>query len=136
MNFFRNRIALAALILAYCCLVKAETVSVIVDTNAAPRVEFGAEKLVSALQTVNVDAAIVHSQTAPGRTIYLNHSPDAEIGHEGFVISRKQGNQSQTNLETNNQFVIPTVTTPARFMAVSNWLGESAKPGSCLRRSI
>jgi hypothetical protein len=39
----------------------AETVSIVINSNAAPRVEFGAEKLVEALKAVKLDAVIDRS---------------------------------------------------------------------------
>jgi len=86
MSLFGNKIALAILIVASCGWARAEAISIIVATNAAPRVGFGAEKLVEALQAVKLDAAIVHSETVPGRKIYLNRPHDADAGREGFRI--------------------------------------------------
>ena len=81
---------------------RAENMSIVIATNAAPRVEFGAEKLVEALKAVGMDSAIVCSDKTPGRKIYLNQPHDSGAGREGFIISRRRGDESQTkrNLET------------------------------------
>jgi hypothetical protein len=63
---------------------RAETVSIVIASNAAPRVEFGAEKLVGALKAVGMDSAIVRSDKTPSRKIYLNQPHDPAAGHEGF----------------------------------------------------
>ena len=63
---------------------RAETVSIVIGTNAAPRVEFGAEKLVEVLKAVNLDASIVQSEKPPGRKIHLETPHDPGINAEGF----------------------------------------------------
>lgn len=93
MKFLRHKITFAVLIVASSGWARAENISIIVPTNAAPRVEFGAEKLREALQSVKLDAAIVHSDSAPGRKIYLDRPHDAGIGQEGFQIDLTHSNQ-------------------------------------------
>jgi hypothetical protein len=63
---------------------RAETVAVVVATNAAPRVVFGAEKLAEALKSVKLAAAIVRSENVSGRKIILNQPCDPAIPSEGF----------------------------------------------------
>jgi hypothetical protein len=63
---------------------RTETVSIVIASNAAPRVEFGGEKLVEALKSVGMDSAIVRSDKTPGRKIYLNQPHDSAVGREGF----------------------------------------------------
>ena len=46
--------------------VHAETVSIIVASNAAPRVVFGAEKLAEALKAVKLDAAVIRGEPKAG----------------------------------------------------------------------
>jgi hypothetical protein len=68
---------------------RAETVSIVIPSNAAPRVEFGAEKLKEALQAVKLDAAIVCSDKAPGRKIHVFREKDNNsIRHEGFYLNK------------------------------------------------
>ncbi len=64
--------------------VRAETISIVIPTNAAPRVEFGAEKLVESLKAVHLDTSITHSENVPGRKIHLEKPHDLQIGNEGF----------------------------------------------------
>jgi hypothetical protein len=66
---------------------RAETVSIVIAPNAAPRVEFGAEKLVEALKSVGMDSAIVRSDKTPGRKIWLNQPHLRQEGHESFMIA-------------------------------------------------
>src|SRR5580698_989331 len=73
-------------------LVRAGSIAVVVSTNATARVEFGAEKLITALNSVKLDAAIVHSENLSGQTIYLNQPHDPSIGREGFRFSLTQNN--------------------------------------------
>ncbi len=47
----------------------AETVSIVIPSNPAPRVEFGAEKLVAALKAVKLQAAVVRSAPSSGQRI-------------------------------------------------------------------
>ena len=63
----------------------AETISIVIGTNAAPRVEFGAEKLVEALKAIHLDASIVPSDI-PSRRIHLETPHDLGIGAEGFRL--------------------------------------------------
>ena len=66
MNSFWN-IVFAGLLVANCGWLKAETISVVIASNAAPRVQFGAERLVEALKAVKLEAAVVRSDDAPGQ---------------------------------------------------------------------
>jgi hypothetical protein len=63
---------------------RGEVISIVVPTNAAPRVEFGAEKLADALRAVKLDATIVHSENVSGRKIHLETPHDPAVGSEGF----------------------------------------------------
>ncbi len=67
---------------AHTFVARAETVSIVIASNAAPRVVFGAEKIAAALKAVKLDAAIVRSDTAPSPKIWIN--PTAHIG--GVII--------------------------------------------------
>src|SRR5882724_8942239 len=100
MNPFFQRAGLVVLALLFCQLVgRAETVSIVIASNAAPRVQFGAEKLVEALKAVKLDAALVRSnpqkinavltgkapEDAGGRKIYLTVLPSGG-GRESFML--------------------------------------------------
>jgi hypothetical protein len=66
---------------------RAETISIVIASNAAPRVQFGAEKIAEALKAVKQDAAVVRGQPKAGRRIWLNEVRHPEIGREGFLVS-------------------------------------------------
>jgi hypothetical protein len=92
-----------------CSVTRAETVSIVIPTNAAPRVEFGAEKLVEALQAVKLDAVIVRSANAPGPKMYLNQPHESALGREGFTvesIGRGRGDESQTKTNSETPHVV------------------------------
>ncbi|HSY18318.1 MAG TPA: hypothetical protein VK815_08295, partial [Candidatus Acidoferrales bacterium] len=101
MNPFFQRAGLVVLALLLCLAEgRAETVSIVIASNAAPRVEFGAEKLVAALKAVKLDAVLVPSspqkinavltgkapEDAGGRKIYLTVLP-THVGPESFILS-------------------------------------------------
>jgi len=92
MKLMRHLIA-AALLAAVCeTMALAETISIVVPANAAPRVEFGAEKLSEALQGAKWQPKIVHDENVSGRKIDLAQAHDATVGHEGFRIESKGDN--------------------------------------------
>lgn len=70
-------------------LSSAETVSILIPTNAAPRVEFGAEKLVEALKAVKLEGTIFRVE--PKAIFTINPQPGPKIrinpsAHIGSVI--------------------------------------------------
>jgi len=75
---------LAGLMILAVVAAHGEVVSIVVPSNAAPRVEFGAEKLADALRAVKLDAAIVDSESVSGRKIHLETPHDSAVGSEGF----------------------------------------------------
>jgi len=68
---------------------RAETVSIVIASNAAPRVEFGAEKLGEALKFAGYDVVKVH-QTVAGKEIVITNSGGG-LGKEGFLITGDSG---------------------------------------------
>ena len=60
-------------------VVRAETVSIVIATNAAPRVEFGAKKLVEALKAVGIDSIITCNPTNAGRRIAIGRENEQEV---------------------------------------------------------
>ena len=66
---------------------RAETVSIVLPTNAAARVEFGAEKLVEALKAVKLDAEILRSDSGSNQKILVNRWPDRQGAREGFSFA-------------------------------------------------
>lgn len=91
MKFF-SKFFIAALFFIAAGWLKAETVSIVIPTNAAPRVEFGAEKIAEALKAVNLDALIVRSEKRTGKII-LNQPHDPNEKPEGFHIYLSDINQ-------------------------------------------
>jgi hypothetical protein len=87
MKFLRQKILLVILLIASCGWLKAETISIVIPTNAAPRVQFGAEKLAEALKMVNWDATIAHSENNSDRKIYLVSLPISVLPPESFSVS-------------------------------------------------
>ena len=67
-------------------IARSETVSIVLQSNAAPRVLFGANKLEEALTAVKLDTAIVRTERVPGRKIHLETPHDSGVGREGFRI--------------------------------------------------
>ena len=64
-------------------LARAENISLVIGPNAAPRVQFGAEKLADTLDASHFEATIVRSNNFPGRKLFLDRR-DSSLGHEGF----------------------------------------------------
>jgi hypothetical protein len=85
MKFLRFQILVAIFFATNCGWLQAETISIMISTNAAPRVEFGAEKIVEALKSVNMDAIVVRSEKSAGKII-LNQPHDPNEKPEGFHI--------------------------------------------------
>ena len=52
-----------AFVFLFTAAARAETVSIVIASNAAPRVEFGAQKIAEALKSVNKDAVVVRDGT-------------------------------------------------------------------------
>lgn len=77
-------LAVAMLMFAAEFVAYPETVSIVVRTNAASRVEFGAEKLLEALQAVKINASIDSLGDISGRKVYLETRHEPGIGPEGF----------------------------------------------------
>jgi hypothetical protein len=82
---------ISALALFGAWVVHAETVSVIVESNAAPRVVFGAEKLAEALKAAKMDSPVVHSDQAGGRKILVGRQPAGNPGREGYSLDSLPG---------------------------------------------
>ncbi|HEU6449556.1 MAG TPA: hypothetical protein VFV23_14070 [Verrucomicrobiae bacterium] len=99
-------IALAFLIAGFHRVASAETVSIVIATNASPRVEFGAEKLAEAINAASIDsdvlaerlkgtklnAVVTCLETIPGRKIWINHWPNPGLPREGFSFALGDNN--------------------------------------------
>jgi hypothetical protein len=85
MKFLRLKFLLTILLFTGGGWLKAETISIVIGTNAAPRVQFGAEQLAEALKFVKIDATITHSENEIGKII-LNQPHNPAGKPEGFII--------------------------------------------------
>ena len=111
MNRFNYIIVGLILLLAGGRSLEAETISIVVASNAAPRVLFGAERLAAAIREVGTNSpllarmvwfsgrgidAVVTSQTLmSSRQIRVNVSPRLGIAHEGFQFGLADNNDVQ-----------------------------------------
>ncbi len=75
-----------ALLALFVSVADAETDSIVLASNAAPRVELGAEKIAEALKAVKLATAIVRTERFSGRKIHLESPHDSSVGREGFRI--------------------------------------------------
>jgi hypothetical protein len=117
--------ALALLVSSFFCA-HAETISIVIASNAAPRVAFGAEKLVAALKAVKLDAAIVRSDTAPSPKIWLNPPHDHENEREGFQIGTA-GYEGVVQSKNRRSDTVQTKTNSVAAYVVS--FGTNSHPG-------
>lgn len=83
--------ALAFVLGLWADVARAETVSIVIASNAAPRVLFGAENLVEALKTVKMEATIVRSDTSPSPKIWINPPHNLPVAREGFQLGTVGG---------------------------------------------
>lgn len=88
MKFLRLKFFLTILFFAGCNWLNAETISIVIPTNAAPRVEFGAEKLAEALKVAGLNPVIVHRPTS-GKEVVITNAGGP--GKEGFLIAGDSG---------------------------------------------
>jgi len=88
MRLLRQKIILAVLLAASCGWAKAETISIVIATNAAPRVAFGAEKLAEAIKRAGYEVALTNAPVAGNEIIITNAGGP---GKEGFIIAGDSG---------------------------------------------
>ncbi len=86
MNRFRRTIAIGTLLVACCSSARAENVSIVIESNASPRVQFGAAKLAAALNAAKLPAAITKSENRSTQQIHLETPRDTSVKHEGFHL--------------------------------------------------
>jgi hypothetical protein len=86
-------------------LARAETISIVIASNAAPRVAFGAEKLTQALRDVGAEVQIDRVGRNPGRKVYLNQPVIPSLGREGFLLTNHRGNEFRVDSARPNSFV-------------------------------
>ena len=68
---------------------RAETISVVIATDAAPRVEFGAQRLVDALKAVKLNAILEHERAAAQgeKQIIIGESTEHGLTSESFSLN-------------------------------------------------
>ena len=91
MKFLIPKIVFVILLVAGCSWLKAEPMSIVIAKNAAPRVEFGAEKLVEALKSVKRDATIVHSSAGIISAAVTGTSPEKTAGRRIYLTRQETG---------------------------------------------
>ena len=84
-------IAVAALALLAVCVARAKTISIVIASNAAPRVEFGAEKLVEALKAVKLDASVVRVDAKDLSAVMSAQAPEKPGGRKIYVSRLRTG---------------------------------------------
>jgi hypothetical protein len=84
LSILRAAVGLLLATVAMSCLPSARRIAIVIDPAAAPRVEFGAERLVEALKAVKMEAGIVRSGSVSVRKIHLETPHDLAVGREGF----------------------------------------------------
>jgi hypothetical protein len=125
-----NRILVIFTLAALAAVARAETVSIVIPTNAAPRVQFGAQKLAGALKAASLDVAIVHSEPKSGPEILLNESRDLAVGREGFsLICSSRREEAQTS---NRQSAIGNRQSEPEFRCVVSYNDDSGALYGCL----
>jgi len=84
MKSFSQKIVVAALLAAGCVFARAETISIVIPTNASPRVQFGAQTLAGTLNVDHLTAVVTKSPDKSTREIHLETPHDNSIKREGF----------------------------------------------------
>jgi len=81
---FRHAIVVGISLAACCLPARAEKVSIVIPTNASPRLQFGARQLADALDAVKSGAEITGWGTNSWQKIYLQAPGNAVTKREGF----------------------------------------------------
>ncbi|MEY4917092.1 MAG: hypothetical protein RL616_1005, partial [Verrucomicrobiota bacterium] len=82
---------LLAVAVASCCPSRAEIISIVIASNAAPRVEFGAEKLAEALKFAKMRAVIVRSDAQKLSAVMSAQIPEEPGGRKIYVSRLRSG---------------------------------------------
>lgn len=82
-------VALTTLILCTLGIVRAETISVNISADAAPRVEFGAERLTTALKDAGFESVIARGRRQPGTGRVITVTTNGNAGREGFTLTTR-----------------------------------------------
>jgi hypothetical protein len=85
MRFLRLNIVVGLLLIAPCVWAQTKNISIVIASNAAPRVQFGAEKLADALRAARFETTIVRTENVLGRKLWVGRS-EPTLAHEGFAF--------------------------------------------------
>ena len=114
-----------------------EGASVMIASNASPRIEFGAEKLVEALISVGEEAVVVRSdKRLPGPRIWLDQPRDPKAGREGFIVERNDKNGLAIRYSDDSGGLYGSLELAKRIRMAGGWSlfpRFSDKPGMALR---
>ena len=86
MRLFRQTIIAGVLFAACCALTRAENISIVIASNAAPRVQFGAQKVADALNAVKLRGVIRDSEDRTTEQIHLETPHERGEKPESFKI--------------------------------------------------
>ena len=87
----KSVLALLAFVFSFVAVANAETVSIVIASNAAPRVEFGAERLVAALKAVKLDASVVRVDAKDLSAVMSAQAPEKPGGRKIYVSRLRTG---------------------------------------------
>lgn len=82
-------VVLATLMFCKLGIARGETISVNISPNAAPRVEFGAERLAIALKDVGFESNVTRDRQVVGSDRTIAVTTDGTIGREGFTFTTR-----------------------------------------------
>ena len=77
-------------------IARAETVSIVIASNAAPRVVFGAEKLAEAIKSARMDAVIVSYDARKLSAVLTGNSTEQAAGKKIYVARQKTGGERES----------------------------------------
>src|SRR6478736_1187228 len=111
---FRARILVAALITSVILLSlksRAETISIVIASNATPRVQFGAEKLAEALKSLKLNATVVRSDTKKLSAVMSAQMPEENGGRKIYISRLRTGWERESfvvsqRMDSNNMSVM------------------------------
>src|SRR5260221_681157 len=74
----------------------AETISIVIASNAAPRVVFGATQLVEALKSVKLEATVVYSDPQKISAVVTGASAEKAAGRRIYLAWLKTGGKHES----------------------------------------
>ena len=96
-----------AVVAHFCFVARAETISIVINSNASPRVRFAAEKLTEAVKSLEWKPVIVQSGgQLEGVRIFLNQPNQPDRPKEGFMIDRAFNGPGLTILANNDSGIL------------------------------